>query len=144
MDPGATGLLQYLLSKSEVQITLRRERAPGLTLNEAIERIGLRGGVVTSWLRGGLIAHKKVGRITTISEEEVERFMSDYATVPALSQLTGMRWKDIKKKLTLAGVSPVADRPEFIQILYERERSLRVLTSTHPAWTQNRSSEMEV
>lgn len=129
IDDGKVGLNRYLLSKSDVQIALRRERAPGMTLNEAIERIGIRGGVVTSWLRGGLIAHKKVGRITTISEEEVERFLRDYITVPALSELTGLRWKDVKKRLAEAGVPPVAKRPEFEQILYERDRALRVLTA---------------
>jgi hypothetical protein len=128
IDDTATGLWRYLISKSDTQITLRRERAPGLSLEEAMERIGLTSSSVHSFVKGGLIASKFYGRVRTVTEAEVERFKREYATVPQVSEISGLRWGEVKKLLTEAGVAPVAERPKFDQILYDREPALRVLS----------------
>jgi len=126
-DSGAVGIHRYLVSKAEARLAVRRDRVPGLTFNEAIERIGIPSDCVFSFANGGLLKTVFYGRIRAVAEEEVERFIREYITVPQLSEITGLRWKDVKRTLGDAGVAPVAKRPEFKQILYERGRALEVL-----------------
>jgi hypothetical protein len=126
-DSTAVGIQRYLVSKAEARLSVRRDRVPGLTLREAVKRIGLPSDCIHSFADGGLLKTVHYGRIRAVAEEEVERFIREYITVPQLSEITGLRWKDVKRTLGDAGVPPVAKRPEFKQILYERGRALQVL-----------------
>lgn len=126
-DQNAIGLNRYLVSKSDVQVTLRRQRVPGLTMTEAIERIGIPSDTVFSFANGGLLKTKMYGRVRAVAEEEVERFIREYATIPQLAELTGLRWGQVKDRLAESGVPPAAKRPKFKQFLFERDRALEVL-----------------
>ena len=127
LDPAAVGLSKFLISKSEAQIASRRARVPGLTLNEAIERLGMSSKSVFSFADGDLLKTQYYGRIRTVAEEELERFMREYASIPQLRQLTGLGWGEVKRRLEQSGVPPVAERPKFEQIMFDRQRALTVL-----------------
>ena len=127
VDNGAIGLNRYLVDRGECQVAVRRDRVPGLSFTEAIERLGLPSKSVYSFADGGLLKTQYFGRIRTVSEEEIERFQRDYASIPQLKKLTGLRWGEVRTRLEAAGIEPVAERPKFEQIMFEREPALAAI-----------------
>lgn len=130
MDMAAIGLCRYLLSRSEVRISAQRERAPGFTVNQTADEIGLGKNAVISFANGHLLKTTRYGAIRTVSQDEIERFKCEYATVPQLAQLLDLREGMVKSVLTQAGVKPVAEPPKFAQILYERPKAMEALLAS--------------
>jgi hypothetical protein len=126
IDENAVGLERLLVSKAETQRAVRQERAPGLTQNELCDLVRLPFKVVASFVQGGIIASKKVGRVITVSEEEANRFLDTYITVPNLCREVGRNRREVDHLLEKSGVQPTASRPKFVQVLYEKEAALKV------------------
>lgn len=121
------GLNRCLLSKSDAGWRCVDIRSC-LPFTEVIARLGVPFETVLSFAKGGLLKADLRGRICTVTEEEVERFKREYATLPQLAQATGLRWGEVKNRLAEAGVPPPAvKRPEFKHFLFQRSRGLSAL-----------------
>jgi len=65
-----------------------KEHRPGplLSVEEAAEYIGIRPGTLRNWLSARRIAYVKVGRLTRVSSETLNRFIAEH-TVGSVEDL---------------------------------------------------------
>jgi excisionase family DNA binding protein len=61
-------------------------RGPLLSVEEAAEYIGVRPGTLRNWLSARRIAYVKVGRLTRVSSETLNRFIAEH-TVASVEHL---------------------------------------------------------
>lgn len=53
-------------------------RGPLLSVDEAAEYIGVRPGTLRNWLSARRIAYVKVGRLTRVSSDTLNRFIAEH------------------------------------------------------------------
>ncbi|WP_442754277.1 TniQ family protein [Methylocystis sp. JAN1] len=121
VDADAVGLTRLLVSRSDVRIATRRAKVPGLTMTEAAKAIGLHPEAMPKLIDDGFIESRRIGRIRTVSREQVDAFKAAYATTAQLAGAFGLHeGRSLMGILADAGVRPVCARPRFRQVIYRR------------------------
>jgi excisionase family DNA binding protein len=65
------------------QIVKEPRPGPLLSVEEAAEYIGVRPGTLRNWLSARRIAYVKVGRLTRVSFETLNRFIAEHTVMSA-------------------------------------------------------------
>ena len=121
VDASAVGLGRILISSSEAWRAVRRQRAPGLCLEEARAILGLRQEMLPLMHEVGLAEICDVGKLRIVTQAEVDRLKATYATAADVAAaLGGVHVKTAAGVMAKQGFLPACPRPPFEQVLYLR------------------------
>jgi hypothetical protein len=129
--PGLAGLM---VSTSDAKRLIRQHRHPGLTREEAADKLAVKGDAVRDFIRHGLLSVRADGKLGVIPYAEFERFRRRYILTPEIFDLLGIessgrRGRTAQSIMRNFNVPEVLGRSQSVQIVWGRPEAVAAIAA---------------